>query len=192
MKLKFSLVLLVIFGFVVGSYASCSKDEFIKFIDKGYSKTEIDVICGKSENTETKEKKKEVFKWISQSATNNVCKSNGGEIKNEICEAEWSDAKKICSASGGRLPSVDELKRVVRDCGGEIANDIGAIWDKNAYNSSYQSCYKNKRFSSTYYWSTTSNVSDTNNAWYVHFYNGDSNNYAKSNINAVRCVGVEL
>jgi len=100
----------------------------------------------------------------------------------------WSEAKKICSNLGGRLPTISELKRVVTDCGGEVTNDTGAIWDKNANNSSYQSCYQQKGFTSYHYWSSTTSASGTSYAWGVYFYNGYTDYYYKSNNDRVRCV----
>ena len=72
--------------------------------------------CDKKEASEKKESK-----WITPS--DSVCKSNGGEIKDNGCEANWENANKICSASGGSLPSIDLLSFIaVVDCGGEFEN----------------------------------------------------------------------
>ena len=120
-------------------------------------------------------------KWITPS--DSVCKSNGGKVFNDGCWSTWLDAKKICSASGGRLPTIAELKKVVTDCGGTIDD-----WDNNKANSSYQSCYKEKGFTSYYYWSSTTHASYTLNAWYVNFYNGYTSYSDKSGNNLVRCV----
>ncbi len=48
----------------------------------------------------------------------------------------------------------------------------------------------NKRFivSSSDYWSSTTNVNNTNNAWNVNFNNGNDNNNDKHNAKYVRCV----
>ena len=48
----------------------------------------------------------------------------------------------------------------------------------------------NKRFivSSSNYWSSTTNVNSTNNAWNVNFNNGNDNANNKNNDNYVRCV----
>ena len=176
MKLKFVLVPLAVFGLVVGSYANCSKDDILKLIDKGFTKTEINGICGKSE-------KKTSLKWITPS--NKTCMSYGGKIKKGVCEASWSTAKDICSASGGRLPSVYELKKVIVDCGGTIDDS-----DNNEKNFVYQNCYKQKGFSSSYnnYWSSTGNGSGTSYAWGVNFVDGYTDSGDKSYNNYVRCV----
>jgi len=49
-----------------------------------------------------------------------TCLRHGGRWNSnfDVCEASWSKAKKICRTSGGRLPSLNELKRVIRSCGG--------------------------------------------------------------------------
>ncbi len=46
----------------------------------------------------------------------------------------------------------------------------------------------NKRFNSSNYWSSTTNASDTSNAWNVNFNNGNDNWNDKTNTNYVRCV----
>ena len=50
--------------------------------------------------------------------------------------------------------------------------------------------FLNKRFivASNNYWSATTNASNTSNAWYVYFNNGNENWNDKSNSNYVRCV----
>jgi len=175
MKLKFVLIPLVVLGLVVVSYADCSKDEIMKLIDKGYTKSEIKGICGKSEP----EKKKS--KWISP--TQKDCKANGGKMTGYICYANWSDAKDICRASGGRLATIDELKKVVTDCGGTIDDN------NNKADAIYQDCCKEKGFNDYhYYWSSTTGVSNTNGAWGVGFYYGGTGINDKSGNGYVRCV----
>ena len=175
MKLKFVLVPLAVLGFAVGSYADCSKDDIIKLIDKGFTKKEIKGACGKSE-------KKTSLKWIDPS--NKTCMSYGGKIKDGICSATWSTAKDICSASSGRLPSIYELKKVVVDCGGTIDD-----FNNNKADSVYQNCYKQKGFSSSrYYWSSTANSIFTSTAWHVYFIGGDTGDFYESYNGYVRCV----
>ena len=175
MKLKFVLVALMVLGFAVASYADCNKNEIMKLIDKGYSKTEINGICGKSEA------KKKKSKWISP--TQKVCKANGGKMDGYTCKANWSDAKDICRASGGRLSTIDELKKVLTDCGGTIDND------NNKADSVYQDCYKKKGFSdSSNYWSSTSFVDREDVAWFVYFNDGYVNGTHKDSNYYVRCV----
>ncbi len=121
-------------------------------------------------------------KWLTPSRS--VCKSKGGEMFYGVCRANWSNAKKICDAMGGRLPSVEELRTEVTKCGGTIDD-----YNNNSKNSSYQYCYKNNGFSgSSGYWSSTTDASGTSTAWGVYFDNGRDYWYGKSNSTFVRCV----
>ena len=68
-----------------------------------------------------------------------TCLRHGGRWNSNfgVCEANWRKAKKICRASGGRLPSLNELKRVVRSCGGvprgKISNEKTHYTDDLCY-----------------------------------------------------------
>ena len=93
--------------------------------------------------------------WITPNSK--ICKANGGvmskginkAIAKETCRANWADAQKICSLSGGRLLTIYELEKVVSDC-----EDSG----------NYKSCILRKGFGlkgnlfilSGGYWSSTS------------------------------------
>ena len=166
MKLKFVLVPLMVLGLSVGSYADCTKDEIMKLIDKGYSKTEINGICGKNEPKKTKSK------WFSP--TNK--------------KVTWKKAKEVCRDNGGRLPTREELKRVVINCGGKMKDNNSAASERNRNNDNYQSCYKRKGFTSYTYWSSITYANYTSLAWGVNFYGGFMDCYPKSNNNNVRCV----
>jgi len=109
-------------------------------------------------------------KWIVP--TNSTCTANGGKIYKGVCQANWKNATKICSASGGRLPSREDLHKVIRDCGG-IADANGDEWTKNRNNSHYQNCYKQRGFSKDdWYWTSTNYEKDSSYAWFVYFYSG--------------------
>jgi len=105
---------------------------------------------------------------------------------------EYAKNLRLGGYSDWRLPTVDELKEVVRSCGGTPVNlndkDHQSIWDKNMANSSYQSCYDAKGFTSGGYWSSSPYVSDTSNAWNVFFLYGDDDWDDKSATDLVRCV----
>ncbi len=103
-------------------------------------------------------------KWIKP--TNSVCRANGGKLYKGVCQANWKNAKKICSASGGQLPSRDDFHKVITDCGG-IADANSDEWDKNRNNNHYQSCYKEKGFSSWWYWTREAKYSS--DAWNLGF-----------------------
>ncbi len=115
-------------------------------------------------------------KWLTPS--NSICKANGGKIYKGVCQANWNNAKKICRASGGRLPSREDFHRVITSCGG-IADANSDEWDKNIANKSYQSCYKREGFSDNdWYW--TREGKDSSFAWFVYFYVGFDSWYFKS------------
>ena len=169
MKLKFVLVPLMVLGLSVGSYADCSKDEIMKLIDKGYTKTEINGICGKNEP------KKKKSKWFSP--TNK--------------KVTWKKAKEVCIDNGGRLPTLEELKRVVINCGGKMKDNNSAESERNINNDTYQFCYKEKGFTSnSSSWSSTTNASNTNHVWGVYFNGGYTVNLNKFHSFYVRCVRV--
>ena len=75
----------------------------------------------------------------------------------DVCQASWPKANKICRASRGRLPNLNELKRVVRSCGG-VPRRLGHIGDeKTHYTDSL--CYKRlgiKYVGDGAYWTSTS------------------------------------
>jgi hypothetical protein len=109
-------------------------------------------------------------------------------MKNTGERAKWKKAKEICRAKGGRLPTKEELRKVITDCGGEMKDDNSAEWKRNRKNSSYQSCYKAKGFTSNYYWSSTTYASDSSYAWLVFFDGGYDGWDDKTYEGSVRCV----
>ena len=132
-----------------------------------------------------------ISKWITPS--NNTCKSNGGTVKSNGCKGNWLDAKNICSASEGRLPTIEELRKIISGCGGrnlKVGNgQLKKNTDKNKANLSYQSCYKAKGFTSDDHWSSSSYVSNDRHAWYVDFKYGYTYNHNKTHDeDYVRCV----
>ena len=180
-EMKLKMILLLTGLLSTYSYATCSKTEVMKLIDKGFSKTEINSICDIQAQSTTSSKPKS--KWMNPSRK--ACTKNGGKLKSGgICVADWHSAKRICSAAGGRLPNINELKSVLTGCGGEI-ND----YDYNRNDSSYQACYKQKGFSSSdYYWSSSVLVSYRKGAWYVSFKVGNADDRSKAVESYVRCV----
>jgi hypothetical protein len=126
-------------------------------------------------------------KWIIPK--NSVCTNNNGKIYKGVCKANWENAKKICSASGGKLPSRADLKKVVVDCGGSFTTygnkDWDSLTDKNIANKSYQACCKQKGFNN-WYW--TREEKDSSNAWGVNFYSGNDYWNNKTNNSYALCV----
>jgi hypothetical protein len=120
--------------------------------------------------------------WVKP--TRSVCTSNGGKLENGICKANWQNAKDICRASGARLPTISELRRVITSCGG-VVND----YENNRNDPDYQSCYQRRGFSDKdWYWSLTEYNNDSSNAWGVYFYGGDGNWGYKSDEDYALCV----
>jgi len=114
-EMKLKMILLLTGLLSTYSYATCSKTEVMKLIDKGFSKTEINSICDIQAQSTTSSKPKS--KWMNPSRK--ACTKNGGKLKSGgICVADWHSAKRICSAAGGRLPNINELKSVLTGCGG--------------------------------------------------------------------------
>ena len=108
----------------------------------------------------------------------NICESNGGKIDKYGCSASWGNAKKICSANGQRLPSLEELNQIIHKCGGIIIKngwvtpDYENLSEKNESNKQYQTCYQNKKFSSQRYWSSTPASHNNDLKWFVYFLSG--------------------
>ena len=104
--------------------------------------------------------------WITP--TKEVCEKYEGEVNSRnVCGAKWKDAKKICKDSGGRLPTVDELRNVIIQCGGHTGGveEYGTREDYEnfRYNVSYTSCYRKKGFAyeaNGYYSATLPNDND--------------------------------
>jgi len=85
--------------------------------------------------------------------------------------ANKKNAQIICNFSGGVLPNIKSWKNVIIDCGGELAiigedsaNDYRRKTRENSNNESYKACYRDRGFSSSTYWSSTT--------WVTHFYYG--------------------
>ena len=109
-------------------------------------------------------------------------------------EVSWKKAKQICRDNGGRLPTIEELKKVVTGCGGINTTwsdkDWESITNKNIENKSYQACYKRKGFnSSNYYWSSSIIEGDEEFALLVGF-NGIVEGFRKDGSSnfVIRCV----
>ncbi len=88
----------------------------------------------------------------------------------------WSGAKQYCKDltlkdySDWFLPTHEQLQ---------------TITDKSQYNPAIDKQFKN--VISSYYWSSSSDVSNSSDAWYVYFKDGGSDGYDKANDYYVRC-----
>ena len=103
-------------------------------------------------------------KWIKP--TNSVCRANGGKIVKGVCYANWENAKKICLASGGQLPSRVDLEKEITNCGGFVN---ATVYEFAKVNNNYQNCYNQKGFTDAIYWS--SSTSSSNEVWNISFRN---------------------
>ena len=189
-KMKLMLVLTGLLS--TYGYASCNKQEVMKLIDKGFSKTEINSICDIQAKSTAVSKPK--VEWIDPS--NSTCQRKKGRSNKGICEARWNSAKNICRASGGRLPTLDELTQVVQACGVVVADweTDSKSWVKkkskeNMENSNYQRCYKQNGFSPLVYWSSLSdNIPLGRRARTIDFKHGSAASYYQTSGGYVRCV----
>ena len=95
----------------------------------------------------------------------------------ETVKKDWSDAKSYCknlTLSGKndwRLPSIKELQSIV---------------DITKYNPAIKSGFIH--VASSFYWSSSEDVSDGSSAWGVNLYRGEPNSYGESDKDYVRCV----
>ena len=97
-----------------------------------------------------------VSPWVTP--PHKICVDYGGEVNSRgVCQIDNSGAAyRLCRELGARLPTIEELKVVVVQCGGQIGNHI-----HNDSNLSYISCYRKKGFSYEYnaYLSSTVHIS---------------------------------
>ena len=98
--------------------------------------------------------------WITP--PDSLCIDEGGQVNSRgVCQANSGEAYRICRELGARLPTIEELKEVVIQCGREDGN-----WNTNwkplssNHNALFASCYKGKGFSYEYngYVSSTVNI----------------------------------
>jgi len=126
------------------------------------------------------------LKWDIPS--NKICILNGGKINRGVCSATWLNAIKICKKSLGRLPTLNELEGIVMGCGGKLKDDTKAEKKKNSLNTLYQTCYKNKKFTSATYWSSSYEEDFAHYIWLVEFNNGSVGAGLRTYDYNVKCV----
>jgi len=126
-----------------------------------------------------------------------TCSKYGEHWNNNfgVCTASWRSAKKVCKASGGRIPTKREIQRLIRSCGGV---DASAIKDtmyrlKNINSYSYSSCYKRKGIPGgpkSYWTATKYSVMPNEYRVTAEIYAGDFRycNYRLRDSSAVICV----
>ena len=88
-----------------------------------------------------------------------TCLSLGGKWGSIYgsCKATFPIAKKICRASGGRVPTQYEVEKLIRSCGETVKFDDEGEVSVNYDSWSYTSCYRNHGFPRAlrYHWTTT-------------------------------------
>ena len=140
------------------------------------------VLLGLTIGSYAEDTKKTELAWINPSKKD--CLANDGEMVDGICMAKWSNAKNICSALNGRLPTIHELRQVVINCGGTVDK-----YEQNKANLSYVSCYKSKGFISGGYWSSSLYSSDILDKWNINFVNGGDFHSKRTHTSSnIRCI----
>ena len=122
------------------------------------------------------------YGWITP--TNNICRYYGGETKSSSsiikCKANWENAKSICRASGGHLPSLIDLRKVINDCN---------------WNNDFNSCPQSKNRYYDAYWSAQDELEDDSygQVWKANIDEGYEKLTNQKYKNVVRCVeGVDV
>jgi len=185
-----------------GDNQSCMDSEIKKISDELIiTDEEADEIKAKEQSNQdianSDGKEVQYGKWVKPSQS--ACESGGGKYKTfsfslddntkyegteyTECDAFWENANNICSAIGGVLPNYEILKAVVTDCRGVLGD-----YENNLKNEAYQTCYREKGFSSFFYWSASTDVSDSSNAWTVLLGSGYDYWRSKTDEYSVRCV----
>lgn len=190
MNLKLKQLYVIVTILTTYSYATCSQKEVARLENDGkISSRKINSLCReKSTSTITK------GKWITPSKSS--CHSEGSHFYKGICFANWEKAKNICRLNNARLPSESELRSIIAECGGNIA-DTEVSDKENKNNPHYQSCYKRKGFFISYgnYWTSTtfweitmSDIDTSDYATVVSFYDGATYGREKSRTSPVLCL----
>ena len=124
--------------------------------------------------------------WVKPSQS--VCKNSGGEYNkygNNNCWVNRENSKTICSTSGDELPTIETLRAVVTDCGGDPFDDS----ENDRNNESYQACYKKIGFTSSYTcWSSTVRADSNTWSWTMHFGGGYHIGIHENSNSYVRCI----
>jgi len=92
-------------------------------------------------------------------------------LKNFVGALSYCETLNLGGHSDWHLPSFNELYYLA---------------DRSKYNPSLSATFQNVALS--YYWSSTTNASNSSGAWVVRFYNGGDGTYHKATSNSVRCV----
>jgi len=120
--------------------------------------------------------------WISPTKADCIINSKYEEDVS-LCYASWKDTISICKSLNAHVPTIEELRSIVKECGGTVDSST------NLDNISYQECYQKKGFSKAYYfWSSTTDIERETHAEDIHFRNGTTYFSKKKNRLAIRCI----
>ncbi len=145
-------------------------------------------------------KKKELVKKPQDLATHKDITIIGDLMWEKETQAwmDWDEAMEYAKnlRLGGyddwRLPSIEELGEVVTLCGGILISYDYDNWNKvtrkNIANAFYQANYQVNGFASYNYWSSTTGVGNSLDAWNVEFPIGFQYKDIKFSSHYVRCV----
>ena len=110
----------------------------------------------------------------------------------------WKDAKTYCKDLGGRLPTISELRTLIKNCpvtetGGSCGVTdsclISDCWNDACSGCSLDKSGKYSVFRETVWlWSSSGISGNTHDAWFVLFKGGNVSNAPRYNKNDVRCV----
>jgi len=120
------LLLILVLGTALFSQteARCKRADIASLKHKGFSTTEINRICGISHKSKHKKTKKHHkrsassrTRWLPPVPKAICAKYTGSTIVGKgLCNARYKDARKICRAMGGRLPTERELLHSCDSC----------------------------------------------------------------------------
>lgn len=115
-------------------------------------------------------------------------------------EKTWQKAMDYCEARDARLPTIDELRKLIINCSGSTYGGACQVSDPDRLSTGYSSyddccCSGNAASYSALgdgkdiaLWSSSSRADDASGAWHVDFNYGYVDDVDKSNNFHVRCV----
>ncbi len=149
----------------------------------------------------------DVDNYIAPCPTNNkFChKISGSALKWSDAAPDkknWNDAKAYCSGMNGRLPTIGELRILVRNCDktqtGGTCGVIDSCTDSSKCSSAdcsngcaVDESGKYSYFNDTlHYWSSSAVSNNTGNAWLLFYANASIYDWSKTGTYGVRCVSL--
>lgn len=121
--------------------------------------------------------------WIEP--TNEVCHEFGGKSDSiyEPCLSTWSSANKICEKMNARLPTIEELENVIKECNGKVEDQ-----EYNMKSVKYKRCCKAKGFDLSFFYWSSSKAQNRLGSYGINFEQGFSG-YANDFYNLhIKCI----